>query len=163
MFSISLSATDWSERRHSALIEYCWSALCLVSDHLTHLTDEVTRNVYIWNVSHCASHVTPSLHPSIPPFLGILNAHTLTPTIVALIALHTTSDIRYWWEKENIIRTYRKRSEIPRLMVRWENVYLRTKLMSASTGEISEPNIHQFPKGHTEQIPGFILILSEII
>ena len=54
-------------------------------------------------------------------------------------------------------------TEIPRLMLRWENVYLRTKLMSASSGEISKPNIHQFPKGHTEQIQGFILILSEII
>ena len=34
----------------TGLIEYCWSALCLVSGHLTDLTDltdEVTRNVYI--------------------------------------------------------------------------------------------------------------------
>ena len=56
----------WSTResRHSVLIEYCWSVLCLVAGHLTDLTDEV-RTVYIWNVSHCPPHAT-SQHHTLP-------------------------------------------------------------------------------------------------
>ena len=89
-------------------------------------------------------------HPSFPSHKPIL-----TITILALITSPVISHI----DVEISPRTFLL---IPFPMFRSENVYL-CKLMSASSGENSKPNIHHFPKGHTDQILGFILILSEII
>ena len=64
------------------------------------------RGLFTFEMYRIVPHYIIHIPPSIPPFLGILNAHSLTPTIVALITSQSTSDIRYWWEMENIIRPY---------------------------------------------------------
>ena len=82
----------------------CWlNIVCLSSVWVAlrwgNLTDEMTRSVYIWNVSHCTSHLSPytippSLYPTLPRNLKCPHSHSDNSGL-NYITLQSTDHLRY--------------------------------------------------------------------